>query len=67
VNVRRYSQLAETGMAMVIGTGEVFVDDELIYTVKDAKVGVFAGIRYSAYPHAARNSTGGIIRKEAQV
>lgn len=62
INVRRYTQMPETGVAMVIGNGEVFVDDELIYTVKDAKVGVFAHIRYETYPHPARHSRGGIMR-----
>jgi 3-hydroxyacyl-[acyl-carrier protein] dehydratase/trans-2-decenoyl-[acyl-carrier protein] isomerase len=65
VNVRRYSLLAESGMAMVIGSGAVLVDGETIYTVKDAKVGIFAGIRYETYPHTAQNARGGLIRAES--
>ena len=67
VNVRRFSLLAESGMAVVIGSGEVLVDGESIYSVKDAKVGVFAGIRYENYPHRAKNSHGGLIRSESQI
>lgn len=65
IAVRRYSLLAETGMAMVIGSGTVFVDGEAIYSVKDAKVGIFTGIRYETYPHPARHATGGIMRAES--
>ncbi len=67
VNVRRYSALAQAGMSVVIGSGEVLVDGESIYSVKDAKVGVFASIRYEAYPHSGKpNSFGGIIRASNQ-
>ncbi|MGZ3653669.1 MAG: bifunctional 3-hydroxydecanoyl-ACP dehydratase/trans-2-decenoyl-ACP isomerase [Bdellovibrionota bacterium] len=65
VNVRRYSYLAETGMAMVIGSGEVLVDGESIYKVNDAKVGIFAGIRYETYPHPSTHARGGLIRQES--
>ncbi len=64
VNIRRYSAMATTGMAIAIGHGEVFVDGELIYSVKDAKVGVFSGIRYENYPFDAKNSLGGQIKAE---
>ncbi len=64
VDVRRYSSLADSGIAIVIGSGTVLVDGEAIYSVKDAKVGVFGGIRYEAYPHAAKNSRGGLMRPE---
>jgi 3-hydroxyacyl-[acyl-carrier protein] dehydratase/trans-2-decenoyl-[acyl-carrier protein] isomerase len=67
VNIRRFSTLAQTGMAVVIGSGEVLVDGEPIYSVKDAKVGVFAGIRYEAYPHKEKNSLGGLIQTANQL
>ena len=35
------------------------VDDEPIYTIKRAKVGLFRDISYREYPHAAANSRGG--------
>lgn len=63
VDVRRFSALAQSGMAMAIGSGEVLVDGEAIYSVKDAKVGVFAGIRYETYPHKEKNFLGGLIRE----
>ena len=65
VDIRRYSELSRNGMAMVIGSGEVSVDGSPIYSVKDAKVGVFAGMRYGAYPHRSENSLGGRMRPES--
>ena len=61
VNIRRYSELKQTGSAVAIGTAEVFVDDELIYKIKDAKVGMFLGIAYPDYPLRSENSVGGIM------
>lgn len=64
VQVRRFSDLAASGTAIAIGSGEVQVDGEVIYAVKDAKVGIFTGIRYEKYPqHPAPNSTGGVIKR----
>jgi 3-hydroxyacyl-[acyl-carrier protein] dehydratase/trans-2-decenoyl-[acyl-carrier protein] isomerase len=63
VEIRRFSQLKESGSAVSIGTGKVFVDGEHIYTVKDAKVGMFLGIGYPDYPARSRNSIGGIMGK----
>lgn len=63
VNVRRYTELPGSGIAMAIGTGEVLVDGELIYTVKDAKVGVFAGIRYENYPRLGTQAVGGQMQR----
>ena len=63
VDIRRFSQLKESGSAVSIGTGKVFVDGEHIYTVKDAKVGMFLGIGYPDYPARSRNSIGGIMGK----
>jgi 3-hydroxyacyl-[acyl-carrier protein] dehydratase / trans-2-decenoyl-[acyl-carrier protein] isomerase len=61
IDIRRYTELADTGAAVAIGTGTVFVDDEPIYVVKDAKVGIFRGIRYPDYPLPSANSKGGIM------
>ena len=65
VEIRRFSQLKESGSAVSIGTGKVFVDGEHIYTVKDAKVGMFLGIGYPDYPARSRNSIGGLMGKGA--
>jgi 3-hydroxyacyl-[acyl-carrier protein] dehydratase/trans-2-decenoyl-[acyl-carrier protein] isomerase len=59
VDVRRCSILAESGSAVVIGTGRVVVDGHSVYTVTDAKVGAFRGLGYSDYPHHSVNSRGG--------
>jgi 3-hydroxyacyl-[acyl-carrier protein] dehydratase / trans-2-decenoyl-[acyl-carrier protein] isomerase len=61
VEIRRFSQLKESGSAVAIGSARVLVDGELIYTVKDAKVGMFLGIAYPDYPARSANSVGGIM------
>jgi 3-hydroxyacyl-[acyl-carrier protein] dehydratase / trans-2-decenoyl-[acyl-carrier protein] isomerase len=61
VDIRRFSLLKESGSAVAVGTGKVFVDGELIYTIRDAKVGMFRGIAYPDYPARSPNSTGGIM------
>ncbi len=63
LDVRRFSILKESGSAVAIAHGSVFVDDELIYSVKDAKVGVFHDIAYTDYPNPdARFARGGIMQ-----
>jgi 3-hydroxyacyl-[acyl-carrier protein] dehydratase/trans-2-decenoyl-[acyl-carrier protein] isomerase len=62
VDVRRFSQLKESGAGIVIGDGRVFVDDELIAEVRQARTGVFRGIAYPDYPHRSLHSKGGIMR-----
>jgi 3-hydroxyacyl-[acyl-carrier protein] dehydratase/trans-2-decenoyl-[acyl-carrier protein] isomerase len=61
VDVRRFSMLGESGAAVVIGSAKVLVDGEHIYSVRDAKVGVFRGIAYPDYPARSANSKGGIM------
>lgn len=61
VDIRRFSRLEASGSAMAIGSAKVLVDGELIYTVKDAKVGMFLGIAYPDYPARSQNSVGGIM------
>lgn len=61
VDIRRFSMLKDSGSAVAIGAAKVFVDGELIYTVKDAKVGTFLGIAYPDYPERSANSVGGIL------
>jgi 3-hydroxyacyl-[acyl-carrier protein] dehydratase/trans-2-decenoyl-[acyl-carrier protein] isomerase len=63
IEVRRYSELPSAGMAVAIGNGTVLVDDEVIYTVRDAKVGMFEGIRYADYPRRSANSVGGLLKR----
>ncbi|NNF16981.1 MAG: bifunctional 3-hydroxydecanoyl-ACP dehydratase/trans-2-decenoyl-ACP isomerase [Gammaproteobacteria bacterium] len=61
VSIRRYSSIQ--GNAVVIGNGTVAVDGEQIYSVSDARVGVFDGIRYDDYPARSKNSTGGVLKR----
>jgi len=61
IEIRRYSEIQET--CLVVGSGKVYVDNELIYTITDAKVGVFNEIQYPDYPHQSLNSVGGVIKR----
>lgn len=61
VDVRRYSEIQ--GTYQIIGSAKVLVDGELIYTISDAKVGVFDNIQYPDYPHQSPNSLGGVIKR----
>jgi len=63
VDVRRYSRLKESGAGIVIGDGRVYVDDELIATVGQARTGVFKDIAYKDYPLRSKNSVGGIMER----
>ena len=64
IDVRRYTLFQGGHTSLVIGTGNVIVDGELIYTVKDAKVKIFTNIAYKDYPHKSENSVGGILRRD---
>ncbi len=63
IDIRRFTDLKESGTAIAIGTGRVYVDGEHIYTVKDAKVGIFKGIAYPDYPNRSPHSTGGLLER----
>jgi 3-hydroxydecanoyl-[acyl-carrier-protein] dehydratase (EC 4.2.1.60) len=65
IDVRRFSQLKESGASIVIGDGRVFVDDELIAEIHQARTGVFKGIAYPDYPRRSLHSTGGIMRSRS--
>ncbi len=63
VDIRRYTDLKESGAAVAIGTGRVLVDGEQIYTINDAKVGLFLGIGYPDYPNRSKNAVGGMMKE----
>ena len=65
VDIRRFSLLKDSGSAVAIGNAKVFVDGELIYTIADAKVGMFRNIAYPDYPARSKNSKGGIMDRSA--
>ncbi len=62
IEVRRFSQLKDSGASIAIGDGRVFVDNELIANIQQARTGVFGGIVYRDYPKKSLNSVGGIMR-----
>lgn len=64
VDIRRYTYMEDKGVAMAVGTGRVYVDDEHIYTINNAKVGGFKDIAYDDYPHNSEKSVGGIMERE---
>lgn len=59
IDVRRYSELKATGASIAIGDASVLVDGEPIYSIRNAKSGLFRGIAYRDYPHAGPNAKGG--------
>lgn len=63
IDIRRYSRLKESGASIVIGDGHIYVDDELIATVEQARTGVFKNIAYRDYPLRSANSIGGIMER----
>ena len=63
IDVLRYTELPNSGAAMVIGDARLLVDDEEIYTIKKAKVGLFSGIGYADYPHPSDNARGGRMER----
>jgi 3-hydroxyacyl-[acyl-carrier protein] dehydratase/trans-2-decenoyl-[acyl-carrier protein] isomerase len=62
IEVRRFAQLKESGASLVIADGNVYVDNELITQIKEARTGVFRGIVYPDYPKQSVHSIGGIMR-----
>jgi len=62
IDIRRCSVLPASGSALVIGTAKVLVDDQHVYTVTDARLGAFQGLRYSDYPNRSAHSIGGPSR-----
>jgi 3-hydroxyacyl-[acyl-carrier protein] dehydratase/trans-2-decenoyl-[acyl-carrier protein] isomerase len=63
VDVKRFSQLKQSGASIAIGDGRILVDGDLIGEVKGAKVGIFQGIVYPDYPKHSPNSLGGMIKE----
>ncbi len=63
VDIRRYAELPSSGSAVAIGSAKVFVDDEHIYSLSDAKVGIFRNIRYGDYPHKSDKARGGLMQR----
>ncbi|MBW2382829.1 MAG: bifunctional 3-hydroxydecanoyl-ACP dehydratase/trans-2-decenoyl-ACP isomerase [Deltaproteobacteria bacterium] len=63
VDVKRYTVMQSAGASMVIGDARLLVDDDEIYTVKGARVGLFRDIQYPDYPIESENSRGGRMER----
>ena len=63
IDVRRYSRLKESGSSIVIGDGSIYIDNELIATVGQARTGIFKDIAYKDYPLRSKHSIGGIMER----
>lgn len=66
VDIRRFSRLEGSGSAVAVGTAKVLVDGEHIYTITDAKVGLFRAIAYPDYPARSANSRGGVMDRSSR-
>ncbi|KAA3639083.1 MAG: bifunctional 3-hydroxydecanoyl-ACP dehydratase/trans-2-decenoyl-ACP isomerase, partial [Proteobacteria bacterium] len=59
IDIKRLSNMAAQDAAIAIGSAKVFVDDQEIYTINDAKAGICKNIQYRDYPHESEHSIGG--------
>ena len=59
IDIRRFVELPESRSAVAIGNAEVKVDGEVVYKIREAKVGMFQDIRYPDYPSLSKNAIGG--------
>ena len=59
VDIKRYAELTKSGSALVVGDARLLVDDAEIYSIKQARVGLFRGIDYPDYPFESENARGG--------
>jgi len=59
IEIIRFQGMKNAGTSMVIGNGEVFVDDENIASVARARAGIFKDITYRDYPFRSENAFGG--------
>ncbi len=53
INIIRFQQMKQNGASLVIGDGNVLVDNERVAAVKRARSGIFKGITYSQYRNSA--------------
>jgi 3-hydroxyacyl-[acyl-carrier protein] dehydratase/trans-2-decenoyl-[acyl-carrier protein] isomerase len=65
IEVRRFTQLKESGVTVIVGNGTVSVDGEVIAHVHNARTGIFKGIVYPDYPRRSVHSVGGIMRNNS--
>jgi len=63
VEVRRYTEIKHAGASLVVGDARLLVDGTEIYTIKQAKVGLFRDIKYADYPLPSEKSRGGKMER----
>ncbi len=63
IDIVRYQELAASGAAVAVGDASVAIDDDVIYTIKRAKVGIFRDIDYADYPFPGPRSRGGRMER----
>ena len=63
VEVRRYTEIKHAGASLVVGDACLLVDGTEIYTIKQAKVGLFRDIKYADYPLPSEKSRGGKMER----
>jgi 3-hydroxyacyl-[acyl-carrier protein] dehydratase/trans-2-decenoyl-[acyl-carrier protein] isomerase len=63
IDVRRYASLPQSGAAIVLGDAVVEVDGAAIYTLRNAKVGLFRGLGYGDYPLDTPLAHGGSLAR----
>ncbi len=63
IDVRRYTRIEHAGASLVIGDATLLVDDEPIYTIRRAKVGLFRDLEYADYPNESERSRGGRMER----
>ena len=59
IEIKRFSNMAAQDASIAIGSAKVFVDDQEIYSIQDAKAGIFKNIQYTNYPHESDQALGG--------
>ena len=64
IDILRFQNMKESGTSMVIGDGNVFIDNEPIAAVKRARAGIFKNITYKDYPARSANSVCGTGRTQ---
>jgi 3-hydroxyacyl-[acyl-carrier protein] dehydratase/trans-2-decenoyl-[acyl-carrier protein] isomerase len=64
VKIVRFVELKAAGSCLAVGDATVLVDDQEIYTLKRAKVGIFEGLDYPDYPNRSANALGGRLSEE---
>ncbi|MBW2423553.1 MAG: bifunctional 3-hydroxydecanoyl-ACP dehydratase/trans-2-decenoyl-ACP isomerase [Deltaproteobacteria bacterium] len=63
LKVKRYTELKSAGASMIVGDASVLIDDEEIYSIKGARVGLFRDIDYPDYPFESENARGGRMER----